>query len=100
MINDDFFCIVFQDASIKQTAQLMYPTALMESEFILSDPKDFASCIYSLVKTSLKINLDAAVEEEEDAAEADMEPKTKEAASSSKSEEDECTEPSAVKDEL
>ncbi|XP_052201566.1 endoplasmin homolog [Diospyros lotus] len=66
-----------EDASVKQTAQLMYQTALMESGFMLSDPKDFASQIYDSVKTSLNISPDAAVEEE-DAEEAEPETDTTE----------------------
>ena len=48
----------------------MYQTALMESGFMLSDPKDFASRIYDSVKTSLSISPDATVEEEEEVEEA------------------------------
>lgn len=59
-----------EDASVKTTAQLMYQTALMESGFMLSDPKDFASRIYDSVKTSLSISPDATVEEEEEVEEA------------------------------
>ena len=59
---------------MKQTAQLMYQTALMESGFMLENPKDFASRIYDSVKTSLNINLDAAVEEEEESEEPEAEP--------------------------
>lgn len=58
-----------QDESVKETAQLMYQTALMESGFMLTDPKDFASRIYDSVKSSLHISPDAAVEEEEDEVE-------------------------------
>ncbi|PSS31246.1 Endoplasmin like [Actinidia chinensis var. chinensis] len=88
-----------EDASVKQTAQLIYQTALMESGFILSDPKDFASRIYDSVKTSLSISPDAAVEEEDDVEEAEPAPETKEAASS-KADADEDFETSDVKDEL
>ncbi|GFZ10440.1 chaperone protein htpG family protein [Actinidia rufa] len=93
-----------EDAGVKQTAQLMYQTALMESGFMLSDPKDFASRIYESVKTSLSISPDAAVEEEDDVEEAESEAKeteseTKEAASS-KADADEDYETSDVKDEL
>ncbi|KAL0438406.1 UNVERIFIED_CONTAM: Endoplasmin [Sesamum latifolium] len=76
-----------EDESVKQTAQLMYQTALMESGFLLNDPKEFASRIYSSVKSSLNISPDAAVEEEDDVEEAETEPSTKETASSSQSEE-------------
>lgn len=55
---------------MKHTAQLIYQTALMESGFVLPDPKDFASRIYSSVKSSLNINPDATVEEEDDTEEA------------------------------
>ncbi|CAA3003941.1 endoplasmin homolog [Olea europaea subsp. europaea] len=93
-----------EDESVKQTARLMYQTALMESGFILNDPKDFASRIYSSVKSSLNINPDATVEEEDDVEEVEVESSTNEAESSSKTEEsptdDFDTEPSAVKDEL
>ena len=71
----------------------------MESGFILSDPKDFASRIYDSVKTSLSISPDAAVEEEDDVEEAEPAPETKEAASS-KADADEDFETSDVKDEL
>ncbi|VFQ69433.1 unnamed protein product [Cuscuta campestris] len=57
------------DEAAKGAAQLMYQTALMESGFLLNDPKDFASRIYSSVKSSLDISADAEVEEEQDAAE-------------------------------
>ncbi|KAI4366312.1 hypothetical protein MLD38_022201 [Melastoma candidum] len=81
-----------EDASVKQTAQLMYQTALMESGFMLTDPKDFASRIYDSVKSSLDISPDAAVEEEEEVEETEPEVETKESA---KEDED-----SELKDEL
>lgn len=88
---------------MKQTAQLIYQTALMESGFMLNDPKDFASRIYSSVKSSLNINPDVGVEEEDDVEEAEVE---KEDSTSSKSEAEggkddvDAEQPSAVKDEL
>ncbi|CDP07384.1 unnamed protein product [Coffea canephora] len=82
--------------SVKQTAHLMYQTALMESGFMLNDPKDFASRIYDSVKSSLHISPDAAIEEEEDAEEAEVESSTKEGSG----EDAEEAEPSSVKDEL
>ncbi|XAR64202.1 hypothetical protein NMG60_11024455 [Bertholletia excelsa] len=88
-----------EDASVKQTAQLMYQTALMESGFMLSDPKDFASRIHSSVRTSLNISPDAVVEEEEEVEEAEAEPETKEA-DSSELDGDADSESSDVKDEL
>ncbi|OIT20902.1 PREDICTED: endoplasmin homolog [Nicotiana attenuata] len=69
-----------EDESVKQTAQLMYQTALLESGFLLNDPKDFASRIYSSVKSSLNVSPDAAVEEEEDIEEPEAETDDKEAA--------------------
>ncbi|KAL2512853.1 Endoplasmin-like protein [Abeliophyllum distichum] len=75
-----------EDESVKQTAKLIYQTALMESGFILHDPKDFASRIYSSVKTSLNISPDATVEEEVDVEEAETESDTTEAESSSNNE--------------
>ncbi|XP_075484130.1 endoplasmin homolog isoform X2 [Primulina tabacum] len=85
-----------EDESVKQTAQLMYQTALMESGFILNDPKDFAGRIYSSVKNSLNISPDAIVEEEDDVEETETESIGKETESPSKTEELE----SDVKDEL
>ncbi|KAL2538238.1 Endoplasmin-like protein [Forsythia ovata] len=75
-----------EDESVKQTAKLIYQTALMESGFMLNDPKDFASRIYSSVKTSLNISPDATVEEEVDVEEAETESGTTEAESSSNTE--------------
>lgn len=94
-----------EDDGVKQTAHLMYQTALMESGFILSDPKDFASRIYSSVKSSLSISPDATIEEEEDVdeAEAEAETEAKEDTPNSEAEptrDDEDEEPSVVKDEL
>ncbi|KAG5613491.1 hypothetical protein H5410_024772 [Solanum commersonii] len=81
-----------EDESVKLTAKLIYQTALMESGFDLSDPKDFASHIYSSVKSSLNISPDATVEEEEDEAE---EPEVE-----TKAEEESASEDSELKDEL
>ncbi|KAK7859192.1 endoplasmin like protein [Quercus suber] len=94
-----------EDESVKQTAQLIYHTALMESGFTPSEPKDFAARIYNSVKSSLGINLDAAVEEEDEVEEVETETETKEAAATTEAEADAVkddaeTEPSAVKDEL
>lgn len=88
-------CLIFQDESVKQTAQLIYQTALMESGFNLNDPKDFASHIYSSVKSSLNISPDATVEEDDDVEENEGESDTKEAAATPKAEEAD-----DVKDEL
>lgn len=90
---------------MKQTAQLIYQTALMESGFLLNDPKDFASRIYSSVKSSLNISPEAGVEEEDDVEEVEAETQTKEDSTSAMNQDegakdDASTEPSAVKDEL
>jgi len=87
-----------EDENVKQTAQLMYQTALMESGFMLDDPKDFASRIYDSVKSSLKINPDAAVEEEDDAEEVEAEPSS--STSETPATDDVETEASELKDEL
>ncbi|XP_059638008.1 endoplasmin homolog [Cornus florida] len=82
-----------ENQSLKDTAHLMYQTALMESGFVevLNNPKVFASRIYNSVKTSLDVSPDETVEEEDDAEEAEAESETKEEAS----------EPSGgIKDEL
>ncbi|KAJ6336777.1 hypothetical protein OIU76_006615 [Salix suchowensis] len=94
-----------QDDSVKQTAQLMYQMALMESGFMLNNPNDSASRTYSSVKSRLSISPDATIfEEEDDVEEAEVETETKEATSTTEAEpakdDDEDTEPSAVKDEL
>lgn len=88
-----------QDESVKETAKLIYQTALMESGFVLNEPKDFASRIYSSVKNSLNISPDAAVEEEDEVEEAETETSTKETESSSKIEE-EAVNDEDLKDEL
>nr|AIZ68158.1 heat shock protein 90 [Albuca bracteata] len=85
-----------QDESIKQTARLMYQTALMESGFLLNDPKDFAERIYSSVKASLDISPDATAEEEDDIEETEAEEKESASADKEADEEDS----SSLKDEL
>ncbi|XP_039123335.1 LOW QUALITY PROTEIN: endoplasmin homolog [Dioscorea cayenensis subsp. rotundata] len=64
-----------KDESAKQAAKLMYQTALMESGFMLNDPKEFATSIYDSVKASLKISSDAEVEEDNDTEETEAEEK-------------------------
>ena len=76
---------------MKQTARLVYQTALMESGFNLPDPKEFASSIYRSVQKSLDLSPDDTVEEED---EAEEQPDSEE-----KSSKDEA-EPSYDKDEL
>ncbi|CAN1323016.1 Endoplasmin homolog [Linum perenne] len=89
-----------QDESVKATAQLMYQTALMESGFMLSDPQDFASRIYSSVKSSLSISPDAAVEEEDDVMEEESESETKESSATSNDGDAANAETFEAKDEL
>ena len=89
--------IFLQDEGIKQTALLMYQTALMESGFMLQDPKDFATRIYSSVKTSLDISPNATVEEEDETEEAEVEEKEADGADTIKEGADEH---SSFKDEL
>nr|CAD1830473.1 unnamed protein product [Ananas comosus var. bracteatus] len=89
-----------EDESVKQTARLIYQTALMESGFTLNDPKEFASSIYKSVQKSLDISPDATIEEEDDTEEAEAEEKdtaTKGADADSTNEE---AEYSSEKDEL
>ncbi|TKY57623.1 Endoplasmin-like protein [Spatholobus suberectus] len=88
-----------EDEGVKQTAQLMYQTALFESGFLLDDPKDFTSRIYDSVKSSLDINPDATVEEEDD-TEVEAESDAKEDASTSTPEADAVNDDADVKDEL
>ncbi|KAG0477801.1 hypothetical protein HPP92_012520 [Vanilla planifolia] len=87
-----------EDESLKQTARLIYQTALMESGFSLTDPKEFASSIYGSVKKSLNLSPEAAVEEEDEAEEVEAEEKesSKEDETDGGKEEDE----PSVKDEL
>jgi heat shock protein beta len=88
-----------EDESVKQTAQLIYQTALFESGFLLNDPKDFASRIYDSVKTSLDISPEATVEEE-DETEVETESETKEEAVTSNQADEVNDDADDVKDEL
>lgn len=87
-----------EEENIKQTARLIYQTALMESGFILNDPKEFASSIYSTIKTTLNVNPDATVEEE-DETEEEVEVETKEEVEKVETKED-ATEGKFVKEEI
>ncbi|KAK4276503.1 hypothetical protein QN277_014644 [Acacia crassicarpa] len=89
-----------EDESVKQTAKLMYQTALFESGFLLEDPKDFASRIYGSVKSSLNISPEAGVEEEDDAEEVEADSEVKEDASTPKVEPETTNDDADVKDEL
>ncbi|KAG9442636.1 hypothetical protein H6P81_018490 [Aristolochia fimbriata] len=83
-----------QDEGLKQTARLIYQTALMESGFLPNDPKDFAAQIYDTVKSSMDISPDATVEEEAEVEEEEAAPKEADV------KEDKETESSSSKDEL
>jgi len=87
-----------EDENIKQTARLIYQTALMESGFLLNDPKEFASGIYSTIKTTLNVNPDATVEEE-DETEEEVEVETKEEVEKVETKED-ATEGNFSKEEI
>lgn len=89
-----------QDEGVKKTAQLMYQTALMESGFLLSDPKHFASNIYDSVKSSLNISPDAAVEEEDEAEEAEAEAEAESKEASTSKGDDAAADADTLKDEL
>ncbi|ONK57090.1 uncharacterized protein A4U43_C10F16510 [Asparagus officinalis] len=93
---------VDSDESVKQTARLVYQTALMESGFMLSDPKDFATSIYSSVKASLNISPGASVEEEDDTEETEVEEKGSTSTKDSDTDtiKEETEEDSSFKDEL
>ena len=81
-----------QSEGLKQTARLVYQTALMESGFNLPDPKEFASSIYKSVQKSLDLSPYAKVEEED---EAEEQPEVEEKESAKEE-----SEPSYDKDEL
>ncbi|KAH7287414.1 hypothetical protein KP509_32G055000 [Ceratopteris richardii] len=63
-----------EDKITQQTAKLIYQTALLESGFILDDPKDFASQVYSVMKTTLNVSPDAVVDEEDETEEVEEAP--------------------------
>ncbi|KAI9113279.1 hypothetical protein K1719_015804 [Acacia pycnantha] len=89
-----------EDESVKQTAKLMYQTALFESGFLLDDPKDFASRVYGSIKSSLNISPEAGVEEEDDAEEVEADSEVKEDASTPNVEAETTNDDADVKDEL
>ncbi|KAE8659853.1 Endoplasmin-like protein [Hibiscus syriacus] len=89
-----------EDEGVKQTAQLIYQTALMESGFNLADPKDFASRIYSSVRSSLDISPDATVEEEDDVEETETEDAGSSKGEAETAKDDSNTDPTDAKDEL
>lgn len=65
---------LLQDESAKQSAKLIYETALLESGFALDKPKDFAARLYEVIQKDLGVDAGdfAGVEEtEEDEPEED-----------------------------
>ncbi|KAJ7523255.1 hypothetical protein O6H91_18G043600 [Diphasiastrum complanatum] len=65
-----------EDENTKLTAKLIYQTSLLESGFTIDDSKEFASRVYSVIKSNLNISPDAAVEEEDDDVEEETSVKT------------------------
>eukprot|EP00951_Prasinocladus_malaysianus_P001320 scaffold9070_cov38-Prasinocladus_malaysianus.AAC.1 len=64
----------------KDMARLMYQTALLESGFLIDEPKDYATLVHKFLKTQMGLDPDAEVvkddtaeEEEEDEEEEDEE---------------------------
>ncbi|EFJ17496.1 hypothetical protein SELMODRAFT_444847 [Selaginella moellendorffii] len=53
-----------EDESTKATGKLIYKTALIDSGFLVDDSKEFASQIYSIIKSNLNISPDAQFDEE------------------------------------
>ncbi|KAL2643276.1 hypothetical protein R1flu_010863 [Riccia fluitans] len=51
-----------EDETAKQSAKLVYETALLESGFMLEDPKEFAARLYSVIKENLNVSPEAEVE--------------------------------------
>lgn len=62
-------CLFVQDEVAKQSAMLIYETALVESGFNLENPKDFAKRLYTVIKANLNLSPDAEAENEEEADE-------------------------------
>merc|ERR1712194_236394 len=68
-----------EDAAAKDTAQMLFQTALIESGYELSDPQDLAARIYKLMATQLGVDPEEGIreielpedEEEEEAEEED-----------------------------
>jgi heat shock protein beta len=66
-------------ADVTRNAKLLYDTALLESGFMLDDPKAFSEKVFSIVKDSMDIPEDAPLEdieieeEEEEEEEAEEE---------------------------
>lgn len=55
-----------KDPEAVQAAKILYEAALLESGFVLDEPGDFAKRIHSALKTNLKIDPLAEVEEEDE----------------------------------
>jgi heat shock protein beta len=67
------FALILQDESAKEAAKLIFETALLESGFVLEDPKDFATRIYSVIKSNLNVSPDAEVDVDDDDDDDDTE---------------------------
>jgi heat shock protein beta len=67
------FALSLQDESVKEAAKLIFETALLESGFVLEDPKDFATRIYSVIKSNLNVGPDAEVDDDDDDTEDEVE---------------------------
>ena len=66
-------CLFVQDEVAKQSAMLIYETALVESGFSLENPKDFAKRLYTVIKANLNLSPDAEAENEEEEADEEGE---------------------------
>jgi len=60
-------------ADVARNAKLLYDTALLESGFMLDDPKAFSEKVFSIVKDSMDIPQDAPLEDIEIAEEEEEE---------------------------
>ncbi|CAM6096276.1 unnamed protein product [Calypogeia fissa] len=59
------------DETARQSAHLIYETALLESGFLLEDPKVFATRVYTVLKDNLDISADVEIEEEPETEEVE-----------------------------
>ncbi|GBG82260.1 hypothetical protein CBR_g34543 [Chara braunii] len=57
------------DVNAKASARLMFDAALLESGFLLEEPKDFAARFYDVLKKTLDVDPDATVEPDDEPAE-------------------------------
>lgn len=66
-----FIVINLQGEGAQQSAKLIYETALLESGFVLENPKEFALHVHSILGANLNLGKDIQVEEEHEAQEDD-----------------------------